>query len=194
MPWRTAPEINVERQQYLTERRGVAPDIRKGVYPFKDIQLVRADVEWLLATYESGGMRGPLNHFDPSQRIRKGLDLRGANLRGCDLHALPLAGTQGGLVGDEWRSTTGGQREAAGICLDGADLTYCALHWSIFNHAQMRGAKFREAHLEGVELFRARMDEAKGPFDFRMVYLSGFAKVVEWWEGRFLGGFVGESP
>ncbi len=173
MQWRTEPEIGVEQQQYLTERRAIQPDIQKGVFPFKDIVLNRADVEWLLATHESGGMRGPLNQFDPSQRIRKGLDLRGANLRGCDLHALPLAGTQGGLVGDEWRSTTDDQRVAAGICLDEADLTYCALQWSIFNHAHMRGAKFREAHLEGAELFKVHMEIARWPFDFRMVFLDG---------------------
>src|SRR5947207_982956 len=61
-PWRTEPEIDAERQKYLDERRTVPPDINKGIYPFKDIKLNRADVEWLLATHESG--RGPVKSDD----------------------------------------------------------------------------------------------------------------------------------
>src|SRR5260221_8252627 len=52
MLWRTEPEIEEERQAYLTERRVVEPDIERGTYPFRDenggIKLTRADVEWLL--------------------------------------------------------------------------------------------------------------------------------------------------
>src|SRR2546422_11418207 len=50
-PWRTEPEIDAVRQKYLAERRAIVPDIEKGIYPFKDIRLTRADVEWLLATH-----------------------------------------------------------------------------------------------------------------------------------------------
>jgi hypothetical protein len=73
--WRTEPEIDVERQKYLTERRSIHPDIEKGIYPFRDIQLTRADVEWLLATHENG--RGPIYWSEVNQRDRWGLDLRG---------------------------------------------------------------------------------------------------------------------
>jgi hypothetical protein len=48
-PWRTEPEIDADRQKYLAERRNVKPNIEKGIYPFKDVKLSRADVEWLLA-------------------------------------------------------------------------------------------------------------------------------------------------
>ena len=48
--WRTEPEVGTKRQEYLTARRAIAPDIKKGIYPFKDIKLDRADVEWLLRT------------------------------------------------------------------------------------------------------------------------------------------------
>src|SRR5690348_8240810 len=75
--WRTEPEIDEERQKYLAEHRAIIPDIRKGIYPFKEIRLSRADVEWLLATHENG--RGPVDWSDESQREREGLDLRGAN-------------------------------------------------------------------------------------------------------------------
>src|SRR6266851_6873049 len=81
-PWRTKPEIDAERQTYLAERRSITPDIKQGIYPFKDIKLSRADVEWLLATHESG--RGPVKLDDyASERgsIRSGIDIRGSDLR-----------------------------------------------------------------------------------------------------------------
>lgn len=84
--WRTEPEIDAERQKYLTERRAIIPDIKQGIYPFGGIKLNRADVEWLLVTHENG--RGPIDWNDESQRKRLGLDLRGADLRQVDLHHL----------------------------------------------------------------------------------------------------------
>src|SRR3989442_329782 len=95
-PWRTEPEIDTERQKYLAERRAIVPDIEQGIYPFRGIKLNRADVEWLLATHEKG--RGPVEWSDEQQRERKGLDLRGANLRTVDLSKLPLAHLLGGLT------------------------------------------------------------------------------------------------
>lgn len=44
-PWRTEPEIDEELQKYLAERRAIPSDIEKGIYPFKDAKLSRADVE-----------------------------------------------------------------------------------------------------------------------------------------------------
>src|SRR5437660_140687 len=78
-PWRTEPEIDGDRQKYLTERRAIVPDIEQGIYPFRDIKLSRTDVEWLLATHENG--RGPVDWNDRHQRDREGLDMRGADLR-----------------------------------------------------------------------------------------------------------------
>src|SRR5439155_19317005 len=89
-PWRKEPEIDEKRQQYLSERRKIKPDNKYGTYPFKDIRLNRADVEWLLATHENG--RGHIDWSDESQRGRYGLDLRGADLRGAYLAYLPLTG------------------------------------------------------------------------------------------------------
>src|SRR5438045_704102 len=94
-PWRTEPEIDAERQTYLVERRKIAPDFEQGIYPFKDIKLNRADVEWLLATHQHG--RGPVDWDDKNQREREGLDLRGADLRMVDLSNLPLAKVYGGV-------------------------------------------------------------------------------------------------
>src|SRR6266567_1161827 len=88
--WRTEPEIDAERQRYLAERQNIKPDIDQGIYSFKDIKLSRTDIEWLLATHESGGKIGPVGWSDESQRERQGLDLRGANLRRLNLSGLPL--------------------------------------------------------------------------------------------------------
>jgi hypothetical protein len=120
--WRTEPEIDAERQKYLDERRSVKPDIRQGIYPFKDIKLSRADVEWLLATHENG--RGPVEWSDESQRERKGLDLRGADLGKVNLHALPLARICGGPGEDEWKlkDITNEQREMEAVNLEKANL------------------------------------------------------------------------
>src|SRR5947209_8311155 len=100
-PWRTEPEIDTGRQEYLAKRRLITPDIQQGIYPFKDIEpkLTRADIEWLLATHENG--RGPIDWNDESQRDRMGLDLRGADLSGMDLSQLPLARMCGGLGWNE---------------------------------------------------------------------------------------------
>ncbi len=98
-PWRTEPEIDGERQEYLDRRRAIVKNIEQGIYPFRGIKLNRADVEWLLTTHDNG--RGPVDWSDESQRMRKGLDLRGANLSSLDLRGLPLACMIGGLSRSE---------------------------------------------------------------------------------------------
>src|SRR5262245_56434164 len=94
-PWRTELAIDAVRQRYLAERRAIWPDVERGIYPFRDesggVKLTRADVEWLLAAHESGGMTGPVDWSDEKQRARDGLDLRGADLAGLPLDRLPLA-------------------------------------------------------------------------------------------------------
>ena len=42
--WRTEPEISAERQAYLNERRGITPDIKQGIYPFKDLEPKLAEI------------------------------------------------------------------------------------------------------------------------------------------------------
>jgi uncharacterized protein YjbI with pentapeptide repeats len=147
-PWRTEPEINPERQQELTARRTILPDIAKGIYPFKDIKLSRADVEWLLATHEGG--RGPVEWRDERQREREGLDLRGADLRNVDLQSLPLARLRGSLTWKEGPSLTSEQRKAADILLDRAD----------FTQTHLEGARLAGIHLENAELRRTYLQEA----------------------------------
>jgi|SRR5579859_530759 len=86
-PWRTEPEIDAERQTYLAERRSIKPSMKQGISPFKDIELSRTDLKWLLSTHEDG--RGPIEWHDIQQRSREGLDLCGADLQGENLSGLP---------------------------------------------------------------------------------------------------------
>jgi uncharacterized protein YjbI with pentapeptide repeats len=155
LPWRTQPEIDAERQRYLAERRAVQPDIERAIYPFKDVTLGRADVEWLLATHESGGMRGPVDWADERQRGRAGIDLRGADLRGVDLRSLPLARTIGGWLLDEAPDATAEQIEQVAVHLEGA-----TFRGGFERQAHLEGARLTGAHLEGVSLYRAHLELA----------------------------------
>src|SRR5947209_15094572 len=156
-PWRIEPEIDDERKKYLDERLSIIPNIEQGIYPFKDIKLSRAEVEWLLATHEDE--RGPVDWTDESQRNREGLDLRGADLRKVDLHDLPLVRLRCGLAWYTWSLETPEQLDMAGTHLEGTNL--CGAH---LEGANLRGAYFwkadlSRAHMEEVELSRAHMEE-----------------------------------
>ncbi|HEY1354053.1 MAG TPA: hypothetical protein VGF67_30960 [Ktedonobacteraceae bacterium] len=70
--------MDLARQAELAKRRASVADMKQGVYLFKDIQLTRADVEWLLAMHEQG--QGSIRWNEERQRERPGLDLRGAYL------------------------------------------------------------------------------------------------------------------
>ncbi len=157
-PWRTEPEIDAERQKYLAERRNITPDIEYGIYPFKDIQLSRADMEWLLAMHESGGIFGPVDWNDESQRQREGLDLRGANLRQANLSGLPLARIRGGLTVEESLVATGEQRDRAALLANEAYLTEA--QGAYFTGAQLQEANFAGAQLQKADLTGAQLQEA----------------------------------
>src|SRR5947209_3044001 len=135
--WRTEPEIHAERQQFLAERLTIIPDVSQGIYPFKDIKLTRADIEWLLANHENGC--GPVDWTDEHQRERLGLDLRGADLLQVDLRNLPLARLYGGLTRNEWQFTTIERREMAGVHLERADLSQTHLERAILQGAHLDG-------------------------------------------------------
>jgi uncharacterized protein YjbI with pentapeptide repeats len=162
-PWRTAPEIDEERQRYLAVRRAISPDIEQGVYAFKDIKLDRADVEWLLATLESGGVRGPVDWSEEQQRTRDGLDLRGADLRRADLRALPLARLRGGLLAEERRDTAPWQNEGAVVHLEEAALSETHLEGAWLDMAYLRGVFGRGTRLEQARLDDAHLEEAVFP-------------------------------
>jgi len=174
-PWRTEPEIDAKRQAYLAQRRAIVPDVRQNVYPFKNIALSRADVEWLLATHENG--RGPVDWSDERQRERKGLDLRGARLYRINLSGLPLACIQGGLsVTDIFSQKeidktlpADNQFDEAGVCLELARLSHAHLEGANLRNAQMIGAILEKANMEQAILELAHLEDA----DLREVNLRG---------------------
>lgn len=164
-PWRWEPEIDEERQRFLSGLRNtkIVDPVLNG--PFKGITLSRADVEWLLATHEDE--RGPVDWDDEQQRKREGLQLYDADLRGVDLSELPLA-----------------KIDLSGAQLDEANLTDAQLEEAFFSLVQMKGAKmggarlrrakFWDANLEGASLFLAELEEADfWGANLRGVNLSG---------------------
>lgn len=185
-PWRTEPRISKERQDYLTERRKVEPDIEQGIYPFKDIKLNRADIEWLLSTHDDH--KGPVNWYDESQREREGLDLRGADLRGEDLHGLPLAKIIAGptfqqIIHKQHKATTIHLEEADlhNAHLEGAILNFAYLEGTLLSHAYLVKTDFSLAHLEGAILDFAHLEEA----DLSYAHLERTLLVAAHLEGAF---------
>jgi uncharacterized protein YjbI with pentapeptide repeats len=160
MPWRTEPEIDEERQRFLTERRATTPNMEQGTYPFGGFRLTRADIGWLLATHESGGVRGPVDWRDSDQRTREGLDLRGADLRELNLSNLPLAGLRGGLDSENWGQLTTVQRDAVRIHLERTNLSQAHVEGAILTGARMEGAALFDAHLEQVVIGSAHLEQA----------------------------------
>src|SRR5207302_1928567 len=156
-PWRTEPEIGQERQEQLSRYLATTPDITRGIYPFKGVKLSRADVEWLLAAHENErGLTAPSNE----QQNRQGLDLRGADLRYVDLHALPLARLRGSLTSEEWDEATEEQRATAAVLLTGADLSEAHLEEAELIGAHLEKVSLHEAHLEHADLTEANLERA----------------------------------
>jgi uncharacterized protein YjbI with pentapeptide repeats len=165
-PWRSEPEISAERQKYLAERRAAPPDVQQGIYPFRNIKLGRADIEWLLQTHDNGhGPLNPENEEDIRQIIsqKKGLDLRGADLSKADLHELPLAGILGGLSWLEifkGHTATSLLRDMAKIRLEGADLSNAHLEGACLNDAYLQQAILWQVHLENASLADTHLEGA----------------------------------
>jgi len=51
--WCTEPEIDPERQHFLMTCLATKPDVTRNIYPFKNVRLTRADIEWLLIMHEN---------------------------------------------------------------------------------------------------------------------------------------------
>lgn len=156
--WRTEPEIDAERQAALATRRSIIPDVMQGIYPFREMKLKRADIEWLLANHEDG--YGPVDYHDESQRDRVGLDLRGADLSHAQMQHLPLARTIGDVSWRTWTNLTEKQHRMAAIQLQHADLKGAYLEGSGLEYANLASADLRGCHLEEVDLGQANLQGA----------------------------------
>jgi hypothetical protein len=118
MPWRTEPEIDAKRQALLDAKRRIAASPENGRYSFTGVKLTRADVEWLLATHQSDGLTGPVFLDDERQRLRRGIDLRDANVSGnVNLSHLPLARAQFGTSLSAESLVEGGKESRWGLSL-----------------------------------------------------------------------------
>lgn len=148
MAWRTEPEIDEERQRYLAERRAIQPDIEKGVYPFNNIKLDRADVEWLIAVHHS---RNVQESSSAMLIDRQNIDLRGAILDGANLRGLNLRGVMLARAQMNGADLTGAR-------LEGADLRKTVLIGADMEEAWFSGADLREARLEAADLSNAHVE------------------------------------
>ena len=157
--WRTEPEISKERQQELSHRRTLIPDLEQDTYPFQGMKLSRADIEWLLATHESG--RGPVDWNDRFQREREGLDLRGTDLCYVNLSNLPLARLRGGFTQKEWDILEDEPRKRVGVLLKGADLRETHLEGAILRRACLEDASLSSAYLEAADLESSHLEHAR---------------------------------
>lgn len=187
MPWRIEPEIDEQRQQFLAERRAMAPDLVHGVYPFSGIMLSRADIEWLLATHVSLGVWGPVvwdeEKDKPNEERRVGLDVRGAHLEGIRLELLPLARLHGGLSLAELGETTH-VRDLTEMA-QALDKAAVHLERAFLFDTELTDAELQGAHLEGADLIITRLEKARLSWaHFEFARLMGS-------RGRFLTGKKG---
>ena len=152
-PWRTEPEIAPDRQQELAVRRDtIQPNIEQGIYPFRNIPLSRADIEWMLHEH------GPIDWENETQRGRAGMDLRGALLQGLKLQRLPLDNIQGGLTFDEFWNRAPNVIEAASVHLENANLEHTSLKGAILLGAHLEQANFRSTKLQRATLYNAHLE------------------------------------
>src|SRR5260370_28084904 len=158
-PWRYEPGIVEARQRYLAEHRAIQPDIKEGIYPFGGVTLTRADVEWLLATHESGGLRGPVDWHDATQHTREGIDLRGAVLKGAVLSELPLAKVRCGLDVAEWGATSAAGLDAAAAHVQQCMLVASHVEGACLNRVHLERAECAAAHLEQATLVEAHLEQ-----------------------------------
>ena len=174
-PWRTEPEIDVGRQQYLEEHLTVK-EREWERYPFKDIVLDRADVEWLLANY-ADGRRFAEQSYQLLHK-RSGLDLRGVDLRKVDLHGLPLQGVDlynAHLEETDLREVHLERANLSAANLQDAYLYNAYLEDAYLSEAHLEGADLRAAHLEGADLSEAHLEggNLSGAFFTSVTNLKG---------------------
>lgn len=155
--WRTQPEITQQRQIQLKQRLAISSDIRKSIFPLKDIEpkLIRADIEWMLSLSENDQSISEQNVFNHPGH--KHLDMYGVDLHGIDLSFLPLSHVRFGPHLYEWEHLTAEQKELAAAHLEGCNLYKASLEKAYLcgvhlDHADLRYAQMQGAHIRGATL------------------------------------------
>ena len=167
LPWRTEPEIDSERRKYLTKRRIAVADTEGEVYPFKDVRLSRADIEWLSVTQDRQKL------LNENRRAGEGMDLRGAILDHLNLSSLPLEdvnlshahieGSDLKYVHLERANLFNTHLERAcllGACLREATLVMAHLHSVELRWGRLQNANLAHAHLEGSNLMEVHLENS----------------------------------
>jgi uncharacterized protein YjbI with pentapeptide repeats len=171
MWWRTEPEIDEERREFLGALRASKPYYQRASSPFAGLRLDRADIEWLLATHEYAGVRGPVVGSVLVDETGDPPDLSGADLSAVALRLLLEGMTDHREVApgsDRGSSATAGVSEEEpprvrwGLDLRGADL--CATALSGLPLERMWGGLvshwWREASAEEREVAAVRLERA----------------------------------
>lgn len=171
--WRTEPEIDQDRQNFLVCLLTTIPDDEPNMSPFLGVELTRADVEWLDANplvdvkklveqlEELSKDKDKVKALDIPELRRKihsllanenRLDLRSADLRRVDFTGIRLEGV----------SLQGAMLEASnlrGAVLPKGNLSTAFLAGAHLEHAQLYDAHLEGAHLEGANLRGAFFDD-----------------------------------
>ena len=187
--WRTEPEIDAERQKYLDERRYMTPTFEQRDFPFKDIKLSRADVEWLIAT-QKDGIRLNLYCADLRGVALQGLPLYGAILDQAHLEESSLAHLDSAVLAQAYLE--GAMLNNANIRganlfrarMSGARINKVHLEGSVLIEAQLEGATLYGTHLEGTLLSRAHLEGA----DLVEAHLEGADLSNAHLDGSFING------
>ena len=131
-------------------------------YPFEGVQLSRADIEWLLATYKDGTGLMSINvavYFRLRGRgaayFHEGLNLGRTDLRKVNLMELPL---------------------------EKVDFTEAHLEGASFSQTQLEGAIFSDAHLQDTWFFGTHLEKA----DFCNAHLEGACLAEAYLQGSNL--------
>ena len=178
--WRTEPEIDKERQQYLEKHLSTIPDVREGnedILYFKDMQLNRADIEWLLATHKKTDKVVIFTRDNEQRQRHESLTLSGAALRNENLSGLPMERVN--LLGahlEEARLQGTHLEEAVLIRahLEGANLTGTHLEKAYLGEAHLEGVPIFKAHLEGAFLNNTHLEKANLQYsNLTSAYLEG---------------------
>ncbi len=131
------------------------------MYPFKEMRLSRADIEWLLAMEgQRNAQEGTSGGKSGKRQQLPGLDVRGADLSGVNLSHLPLTRLRAGLSLEEGRHATVEQSRQAAANLAKADVSYAQMQGAQLSWATLDEAVLVETHLEGADLGKATLKRA----------------------------------
>jgi uncharacterized protein YjbI with pentapeptide repeats len=142
MPWRTQPEIGEERQQFLSALRTTRPNYQRASYPFAGLHLDRADIEWLLATHEDAGVRGPVVGSVRVSETHDPPDLGGIDLYGVT-RAILLQG-----VSDHVETAPDGEPGSSDPSDGASEEELTLVRWGL----DLRGADLCDTNLSGLPL------------------------------------------